>query len=125
MKLFDLIEQENLFQLVKTHYIDRGEVIEFSKPQILKEWEQKPNPMEVINEIELNDWNRWKHALFKGQKVEVSEFIYDDMLNCLPPRNRKGNYFEVGEPHHHDTQGKPVHRAFWMEDGKYYTGYPR
>lgn len=84
-----------------------------------------PSDVEINQEIELNDWTRWnKHPLLKGQKVEISENIYYDLLNCVPPRRSRSNYFEVGEAEHHDEKGKAVHRACWIESGKYFTGYP-
>jgi hypothetical protein len=73
----------------------------------------------------LNDWTKWNaQPLKEGQRIEISEHIYYELMNCLPPHVHLCNYFEVGEPNHHDSQGKPVHRACWIEDGKYYTGYP-
>lgn len=78
-----------------------------------------------LRETELNDWSRFNKDLNKGQRVEISEEIYHHFLGVLPPQNwgREASYFEVGEPHHHEG-GKAIHRACWIEYGRFYTGYP-
>lgn len=81
---------------------------------------------ECVRSADINDWSRWNQQdLNPGQKIEISEDIYDHLLNCLPPRNWKGGYFEVGEADHHANNGRAIHRACWKENGKYYTGYPQ
>ena len=117
--------------LYKTRWNDGTELTE---PQYLKAWYFTPGTNdtevtreEILKEIELNDWSRWNTGLKPGAPVEISEAIYFYMLECLPPRNWIGSYFEVGEPHHHDDNGRPVHRAFWQDEEtkKYYTSYPK
>lgn len=75
--------------------------------------------------VNLSDWSRWNTELPKGQRVEINEEIYHELLGALPPRvwNRETSYFEVGEPHHYE-EGRAIHRACWIEFGRYYTGYP-
>jgi hypothetical protein len=75
--------------------------------------------------VNLSDWSRWNTELPKGQRVEINEEIYHELLGALPPRvwNQETSYFEVGEPHHHE-EGRAIHRACWIEFGRYYTGYP-
>lgn len=56
-----------------------------------------------------DNWpERWEDV---SPGTEVSEDVYQDMLNCLPPIYlRKSNLrgFQMGEPHHHaeDSNGK-------------------
>src|SRR3990167_2385649 len=88
---------QNIFTLLKTHFDDGTEMRE---PEYIKLWENEPTQEQIDEQILLNDWSRWNTELPKGQKVEISEAIYFTMLNCLPPRNWKDDYFEVGEPHH-------------------------
>lgn len=111
--------------LYRTHYLYNYVLQECSEPVLLETFDHSPSWYEVNQCLQLNDWSRWNHDLYPSQKVEVSERVYYDMLNCLPPRNWLGTYFEVGEAHHHTPEGKPIHRAFWKEGERYYTGYPR
>jgi len=98
----------------------------FDSPIVVKEYETEPTPEQAQKEAMLNDWSRWNLGLVKGSEpVEISEHIYWDMLGCMPPRRQQGSYFEVGEPHHHTNEGRPVHRAFWKENELFYTGYPK
>lgn len=118
--------------LYKTHVKMQNDYYEKERPDYIKAWYFTPDTNdkevteeEIMHEIELNDWSRWNEDLKPGDKYEISEAIYYDMLGALPPRRRNGNYFEVGEPHHHLNNGKPIHRACWMENDKYFTGYPK
>lgn len=127
MKQYKLIEGKNrheigVWSLFQTHYADGKEMAE---KVCVKSWyHTPPTEEEQAHEIELNDWSRCVGELTEGQKVEISEAIYYDLLSAVPPINMRNNYFEVGEAHHHTIEGKPIHRACWVEDGKYYTGYP-
>jgi hypothetical protein len=133
---------QKCLSLYKTHYLYNDKPQELDEPEILKVFYfdevlngpngNRPTDEEINHVIELNDWSRWNKELIKDKEpVEVSENIYYDMLNCLPPKNWKGTYFEVGEAHHHDNNGKAIHRAFWSEDSntrpytRYFTGYPK
>jgi hypothetical protein len=117
--------------LYSTHWKYNGEIMKKDQPTQLKSWyfdpaiiNQEVTEEQILHEITLNDWSRWNTELPKGQKVEISETIYWDLLGCVPPRNQQGNYFEVGEVHHHE-QCKPIYRACWIEENKFYTGYPK
>lgn len=109
--------------LYKTHAIYNGSLYPLGEPTYIKLFEDA-TPEQLQTEMTLNDWARWNTELIKDKTVEVSENVYYQMLECLPPRNWRGHYFEVGEPNHHNSKGQPVHRAFWMDNGKYFTGYP-
>lgn len=98
-----------------------GQHFLLSEPEFIRAFYGENVENEIKEEIELNNWKR---ELFEGQKVQISENIYYHLLNCLPPRNWQKSYFEVGEPHHHKN-GKAIHRACWIENGKYFTGYPK
>ena len=112
--------------LYKTHgKYQNGELFELAEPENVKEFETEPTEAELLHEIELNKWERWNKELTEEQNVEISENVYYHLLNCLPPRNWKGNYFEVGEAHHHDNRGKAIYRACWKVENKFYTGYPK
>lgn len=81
---------------------------------------------ECVRSANINDWSRWnEQSLTHGQKIEISEDIYEQLMGCVPPINCNGSYFEVGEADHHTNAGRAVYRACWKEEGKYYTGYPR
>lgn len=96
------------------------------EPETVKEYPTRPTQAQINIEIQLNDWSRWNvEPLNPGQKIEISEAIYWNLLECLPPKIYHGSYFEVGEPNHHDNKGMAVHRACWKEGGKYFTGYPK
>lgn len=116
-----------VFTLYKTHVISNGHTYKLNEPEYLKAWyDGDPTTEEIKHVVMLNDWSRWNQSLIKdSEPVEVSEAVYYDMLNCLPPRNWNGDYFEVGEPHHHDSNGKPIHRAFYKEGDKFFTSYPK
>ena len=117
---------QTIATLYKTHYLYNGIKCEFSEPNLLKFWDINGLTQDMINEEAiLNDWSRFNTELKDGQKVQISENIYYDLLGCLPPKNWNGNYFEVGEAHHHTNKGKAIHRACWIENGLYYTGYPK
>lgn len=83
------------------------------------------NQEEKEQDVQLSDWTRFNTSLLPGQRVEITAEIYHELLDCLPPHvwNRETSYFEVGEPHHHEA-GKAIHRACWIEFGKFFTGYP-
>lgn len=116
----------SVYSLVKTHYKYGDNIYKLHEPDFLKTWyDYIPTYEEVENEMILNDWTRWNTELKEGQKVEISEAVYYHLLGCVPPIKMNGTYFEVGEPHHHDNKGCPVHRACWIENDKYYTGYPK
>lgn len=100
-------------------------VQQLKEPEFITGYAKKPSKAEIYRQIMLNDWSRWNTELNDTDKIEVSENIYDEMLSVLPPRNWQRSYFEVGEPHHHDGNGKPVHRALNQVNGKYYTGHPK
>jgi hypothetical protein len=80
----------------------------------------------IIEEEDIDNWNRWKSMELKeGASIEVSERIYYEMLGAVPPHIQDGNYFEVGEAHHHTNEGKAIHQAFWIHKGRYYSGFPK
>lgn len=111
--------------LYKTGGMYNGHFYELSEPEYIKAFYNDVTPKELEREMILNDWSRWNKELPKGQKVEISEAIYYHLLSCLPPRNWVKNYFEVGEADHHDENGKAIYRACWIEDNKFFTGYPK
>ena len=112
-------------QTVTTLYKTGVNSTVFNEPSYIKDWtDHTPTEAEIEHEKELNDWSRWNTELKRGEPIEVSEAIYYDMLGCLPPHKMEGNYFEVGEPNHHEG-GKAIYRAFFIQDGKYFTSYPR
>jgi hypothetical protein len=118
--------ENDLTVLYRTHgKYPNEQLFELSEPTNVKEFEHEPTQTELLHEIELNDWTRWNKDLTIGQCIEISEDTYNQLLNCLPPRNWKGNYFEVSEAHHHDNKGKAIYRACWKDNGLYYTGYPK
>jgi hypothetical protein len=103
-----------------------GTFFELDEPEPLKLWEGLPNYDIIGREIELNNWKRWNaQPLHKGQKIEISEAIYYHLMGCLPPHYMEKFYFEVGEPTHHDEKGRAIFRACWIENGNFYTGYPK
>lgn len=118
---------QKCISLWKTHgKWENGDLFELSHPHYITAWyDQEPTQDEINRQIELSDYSRWNKELTEDQNVEVNEYIYMDQLEALPPHVWKGSYFEVGEPHHHDNKGRAIHRAFWIENGKYYTGYPK
>lgn len=123
---------QDITMLSKTHYKMGDKFYPLDTPSQIKNWyftpdtnDTKVTDEEIQREIILNDWSRWNEDLKEGDPVEVSEYIYYEMLSVLPPKNWNGNYFEVGEPHHHDNKGKAIHRAFWQDGNKYFTGYPK
>lgn len=113
------------FQLQLNYYY--GDNITLNKrfePVCVAEYkEHAPDKGEINRQIILNDWNRWNTSLNKIDVIEISEAVYYNLLEALPPRNWKGNYFEVGEPYNHEN-GKPIHRACIKIDDKFYTGHP-
>lgn len=114
----------NWYELEINYCFDKGGLHKFDRGRKVKEWKaSKPTKKQIYREIMLNDWRRWNTELKKDEIIEVSEYIYDEMLNCLPPRNWQGAYFEVGEPHSHEN-GLPIHRAFLKVKNKYYSGHP-
>lgn len=123
-------EGQKVVSLYSTHWEFNGQIEEKKEPDHIKDFyysegiDQYP-AAQIEQEIILNNWERFNKDLTEGQKVEISEHIYYHFLNCLPPRNWNGKYFEVGEPHHHDNKGRAIHRACWIEDGKFFTGYPK
>jgi len=122
-----VIHGNDIFRLtgLKLFKVKSGDY-SFDEPQEVKEFDTEPTKEELQNEAKLNDWSRWNEGLRPNEEpVEVSEAIYWDMLGAVPPHVHKGSYFEVGEPHHHLNNGKPIHRAFWKEGNKFFTGYPK
>lgn len=117
---------QTITTLYKTHYKFGNALHEFLEPQYIKLWEGTAEALasDIEEQIELNDWERWNTSLHKGQRVEISEAIFYNLLGSVPPKRMERNYFEVGEAHHHE-QGRAIHRACWIEGGKYYTGYPK
>jgi hypothetical protein len=117
-----------IWELVKANW-QPNKAVDFwerrYEPESVKEWYQRPTQQQIDNEIMLNDWSRWNESLKPGQIVEIGEAVYWSLLECLPPKLYNGNYFEVGEPNHHDNKGRAVHRACWIDAGKYFTGYPK
>lgn len=119
--------------LYKTHgRWPNGDLFEYDRKHYVKAWSFTPDcndtevsDEEIQHEIMLNDYTRWNNDLKPGDKYEISEATYYDQLGSVPPHYHCGSYFEVGEPHHDDENGNTIYRACWMEDGKYYTGYPK
>lgn len=72
----------------------------------------------------MQDWaNDGTFKAAAGQEIE--EAIYEQMYNCLPPKNwHEEGYtksFRVGEPYTHDYEtGRAIYSAFGMKQGKYY-----
>lgn len=113
--------------LFKTHWEYNGTHYPIDRPENVKDWYGiAPTDAEINHEILLNDWSRWNTELPKGQEVEISEYIFWELFGAVPPRNVQADtkYFECGECHHHEG-GKAIHRACWIKDGKFYTGYPK
>jgi hypothetical protein len=94
-----------------------GEITTLDKPF------SEVNQDDFIRLAILNDWTRWNKSLKFGDCCEISEHVYNSMLEAVPPVNWVGSYFECGEPHHH-RNGKAIRRAFWKVDNRFFTGYP-
>jgi hypothetical protein len=93
------------------------------QPDYVSEYkDQPPTKKEIYRQIMLNDSYRWQR-LYKTDQIEVSEHVYNEMLDCMPPKDWKGTYFELGEPYDIED-GEFLHRAFVKVKGRYYTGHP-
>jgi len=72
--------------------------------------------------VAFNDWAA-AHAVEQDAPVTWSETTaekYNEMLGVLPPVNRTGRGFQVGEPmDHHTVSGQPRYTSYRCEDGKY------
>lgn len=57
-----------------------------------------------------------------GQPIEAE--IYWDMLEGVPPVYSSRNTFQVGEPHSHDSNGRPLYGTFTHQgDLFFFLGY--
>ena len=57
-----------------------------------------------------------------GQPIESD--IYWDMLESVPPVYSRRCTFQVGEPHSHDSNGRPLYGTFTSQgDTCYFVGY--
>jgi hypothetical protein len=52
--------------------------------------------------------------------VEVTEEVYDDALDCLPPVHFSGSFFGMGEPIRQNFEGKCFYYFFVKIYGKHY-----
>lgn len=57
----------------------------------------------------------------KGEFCEVTEDLYWEMLEILPPAAMKGAAFLVGEPRRHDEHGHAVYMSFREHNGRYFA----
>jgi len=96
--------------------IDILNVTEFLQPDVKVFREEEPGPLE---------WDDLWAAMKKDpEKWQLTtEHMYDEMLNCLPPRAWIRNAFLVGEPDHHNNEGFPVYACFSKMQGKCFARY--
>lgn len=59
----------------------------------------------------------------KTQWITTTESMYFEMLECLPPVAMRSNAFLVGEPDHHNAEGKPVYACFKKSGGSFAAKY--
>ena len=52
--------------------------------------------------------------------AEVTEEIYWEFLEVLPPAYWVGDLFQVGEAVRHNENGRPCYSTFDKKDGKYF-----
>jgi hypothetical protein len=78
---------------------------------------------EQNREKERKEWNNKKASLKAREIVEISEYQFNDFLNCLPPAGYCKNGFYMGEPYSHTSQGTPIYLKCWHESGKYFAKY--
>lgn len=88
--------------------------IEFNGNTIHRQSE-KPNETEVIEALGSDNWLERFQDMRSGKKVRVSDRIYYEMLECVPPIKHTPNSFFNGEAY----KGS-LHYYFSVEDGKRY-----
>ena len=67
--------------------------------------------------------NRW--LADDDRPVEITESVYNDSLNVLPPIYGKGSHFWVSEPYTHDLEEQPIYLECWREDSRYFCRMSR
>lgn len=113
--------------LYKIAYKKGGEIKKLRKPVSIEVWYTGiPTKEDIEHTITLNDRSRWNTSLKKGAPVEISERIFWEMFDSsvINAYDSTTQYFELCKPHHYENK-EPVHRAFWMWKGEYFTGHPR
>lgn len=74
--------------------------------------------------MNINDWpypeidDKYKMGDYSWR--EVSERIFYDQLECLPPARMQGNAFAVGETWTHDEDGYRIHAVFCEVQDRYF-----
>jgi hypothetical protein len=61
-----------------------------------------------------------QHYLNVGDRVD--DALYEEMLNCVPPRTHRTRLMQVGEPVK-DVNGKPVYATFYRCDDEQHWRY--
>jgi len=88
--------------------------------KVITSFKEEPTQEQIDEQLKLDNWEHVQ-AIGKGEVREVSERIYDHFLNCMPPRNWVGSYFEMGEAQDYDVNtGKTIYMAFWKKEGKHF-----
>lgn len=94
-------------------------------PKLL-EWKELWDAMEVQfcgRELGENEWGFVKPEGENGW-TPTTEFMWNDQLNCLPPRASGGGAFLVGEAWNHTSDtGEAVYACFACLSGKYFARY--
>ncbi len=100
---------------VKYSEIDRLFYIEFQETTIHAQQSQ-PNETEIIEALISDNWEKRFEAMRKGERVRISNRIYYEMRDSVPPLRFKTNSFYCGEPYSGN-----YHYYFEIEDdGKRY-----
>lgn len=55
-----------------------------------------------------------------NKQREISEDLYYEMLEVLPPAFMDKKGFQVGEVHDYTAEGLPRYASYTHKDGKYY-----
>ena len=97
----------------KLYYIRRNE-------QDVHHQQTKPTETELLEAYHSDQWKDVFNAMAAGERVRVSERIYHDLMECVPPiYGKKSGSFYCGEAYSHNSNGATYH-YFETVEGKRY-----
>lgn len=74
--------------------------------------------VEIINELSIYTIDQWKTdgtlSVQKGQLI--TDEVYSELRDCVPPAYLRGGIFQVGEAANHDEQFLPIYATFIRQD---------
>ena len=125
MKVVIYWEKKELMQADNGRIIDTNNDVEFYRAEAVKVMEEMEEGRHYYQPATRNSHYTALNCLpvVPGTRWTVSEAVYCEFLECLPPISRTGGGFYISEACCGTASGKNIRSAYYVQGGEYWHEY--